>query len=63
MSDSVGKKVAQININTKEIMTIFNSIREASRQTGIHRYTIYKYCNNQMTIMKDYTWKYIENPL
>ena len=58
MSCAVGKKINQIDKDTNEILNTYVSIREASRESGIHRYTIYKSVNNLTSYIGKYIWKF-----
>ena len=49
-------KVAQCDLQTHEIIKIFNSISEASRLTGVDRRTISAVCNNRYRHAGGYYW-------
>ena len=56
MAKSSGVKIGQYNL-TNELITIFVSISEASRQTGVPKSSIQKYVKNNI-INKGFIWKY-----
>lgn len=49
-------KIAQCDIETHNIIQIFNSISEASRKTGINRQNISSVCNNRNKSASGYYW-------
>ena len=53
-------RVAQINPTTNQIIKIFNSIAEASRETGADSSTITKVCKGKLKTTKSYKWAYYE---
>lgn len=53
------KSVLQIDIDTKEIINKFNSIKEASEKTGSTH--ISSVCNGKQKTSGGYIWKYFEN--
>ena len=59
MSTAVGKKIHQIDKNTKQILNTYISIQEASRQSGVHRYTIHRNIYNLTTTIGKYIWKLV----
>ena len=54
----VCKKVIQINKDTKEIIKIYNSITEASKELKINDSTISKCCKGKYKTSGGYIWKY-----
>lgn len=50
------KKIAQCDKNTHQIIKIFNSIKEASEQTGICLTSIYKVCKGTRKSAGGYYW-------
>ena len=54
-----GKKVAQIDIKTNEIIKIFNSCSEAGRLTNSCSSKISMVCNDKRKTCNNYKWKYI----
>jgi group I intron endonuclease len=54
------KKVAQIDINTNQILNIYNSIAEAGRAINADRSAITKVCKHHRNECAGYIWKYIE---
>lgn len=50
------KKIAQCDKNTHEIIKIFNSIREASRETGANRANISQVCCGKRLSANGYYW-------
>ncbi len=52
----ISKKVAQCDINTHQIIQIFNSIKEASEQTGVCLTSIYKVCKGTRKSAGGYYW-------
>ena len=60
--DNLPKKgVAQINMETGEIVNVFASQKEAERQTGAYHSNIAKCCKGKVKSVKGYIWKYIED--
>ena len=55
---NVPKKVIQINKDTKEIIKIYNSIIEASKELKINRTGITKCCRGRLKTSGGYIWKY-----
>lgn len=55
------KKVAQIDLQTKEVINIFDSLKEASALTGIPRSTISLYCSNKVQNPIKFNWKFIKD--
>lgn len=53
------KQIAQIDINTNEIIEIFESAREASRKYGFNYKNISQVCNGKRKTHKGYGWKFI----
>ena len=53
-------RVAQINPTTNQIIKIFNSIAEASRETGADSSTITKVYKGKLKTTKSYKWAYYE---
>lgn len=51
------KKVVQVNLHTNERIKVFNSIVEASKQTGILRQDIGKVCLNKRKSAGGYKWE------
>lgn len=56
------KKVVQLNKNN-EIITIFESVSEASRVTGASRTGISAVCKNKQKTCGGYGWKYLEDDI
>ena len=54
----VYKKVIQINKDTKEIIKIYNSIKEASKELKIDSSSISKCCKGKRKTAGNYIWKY-----
>lgn len=54
------KRVAQIDLNTNEIINIYEGAREAGRQTGFDYTGIIKTCNGKQKTCKGYLWRYID---
>ena len=54
----VCKKVIQINKDTKEIIKIYNSIIEASKELKISRSSISRCCRGIYKTCGGYVWKY-----
>ena len=52
------KKIIQINKDTKEIIKIYNSIIEASKELKISRSSISKCCKGKYKTCGGYIWKY-----
>jgi group I intron endonuclease len=60
--DSLPKcSVAQIDIDTNEIINIFPSQKEAERQTNIYHSNISKCCKGKSKTAGGYKWKYINH--
>lgn len=55
-----GTEIVQINIETKEEMQCFKSIREAGRKTGICSSLICEVCKGKYKQAGGYIWKYKE---
>lgn len=54
------KKVAKIDINTNEILEIFDGAREAARQMNVDSSGIIRACNGQQKTCKGYKWRYLD---
>jgi hypothetical protein len=54
------KSVAQINIDTKEIIKTFNGLKEASRLTGINSGSICKVCKGTKPSAGGFRWEYVD---
>ena len=54
----VPKKVIQINKDTKEIIKIYNSITEVSKELKIDDSNISKCCKGKYKTCGGYIWKY-----
>lgn len=52
------KKVAKLDIKTKEIIEIYSSVNHAERENGNTRH-IADVCNGKRKSCKGYSWKYI----
>ena len=52
------KKVKQINSITNEVVNIFESAHEASRQTGFNRGNICSCCRGEVNLVQNYKWQY-----
>ena len=52
------KKVKQINPITNEVVNIFESAHEASRQTGFNRGNICSCCRGEVNTVQNYKWQY-----
>lgn len=57
--DSQKKKVARLDINTLEVLEIYESLSEASRKTKIDKGNIGKVCNGTTNSAGKFKWKYI----
>lgn len=55
------KPVAQIDINTNKVLRIFESQKEAERQTGAYHSNIAKCCKGKAKYANGYKWKYAED--
>lgn len=63
MRDNLPKRaVAQIDIQTNEIINTFVSQKEAERQTGIYHSNIAKCCKGKSHHAGGYKWRYIDRP-
>lgn len=63
MRDNLPKRaVAQIDIQTNEIINTFISQKEAERQTGIYHSNIAKCCKGKSHHAGGYKWRYIDRP-
>lgn len=58
-NNNKSKPVAQIEKLTGKLINKFISVREASRQTGIHQYCITNTCRGKQLYSGGYRWKYI----
>lgn len=54
------KQVAQIDLETGNIIKIYNGAREAGRQTGFDYTGIIKACNGKQKTCRGYLWRYYE---
>jgi hypothetical protein len=54
------KKVACINKETKEMIRVYNGIKEASRDTGVNSGSIVKVCKNLNKSAGNYIWRYFD---
>ena len=54
------RKVKQIDIVTQQVVAVFDSIREAERQTGIKSSYISQICKGKFKQCFGYTWCYVE---
>ena len=52
-----GKAVMQFDVNNN-LLNEFESVLDASKITGISKYTIYNSCNNKIKRPNPYIWKY-----
>ncbi|NBW77338.1 MAG: hypothetical protein EBR34_16320 [Sphingomonadaceae bacterium] len=52
------KKVKQLNPKTNEVINIFESAHEASRQTGFNRGNICSCCRGEVNLVQNYKWQY-----
>lgn len=56
---SIAKKIQQIDVNTGNILNIFNSIKSVCSSLNIKRSTgIIKCCNNKIDFIYGYKWQY-----
>lgn len=55
------RAVAQIDMNTNEVINIFVSQKEAERQTGTYHSHIAKCCKGKAGYANGYKWKYAED--
>ena len=55
------KMVAQIDINSKKIIYIYNSLSEAANQLNIERSQIGKVCNGNRKTCGGFLWKFANN--
>ena len=53
------KPVAQIDLNTGNIISVYSSITQAGKEVGIDRSAIGKVCNGKRNKAAGYGWKYI----
>ncbi len=58
MSNPKRKGVSQHNIYTGKLIKTYHSLKEAMRETGIHRTSIRMVCDGIYTRAGLYTWKY-----
>lgn len=56
--DRFAKPVLQISAETKRVIAEYRSIREAYRETGADRVSIYRCCSNKQKKAKGFLWKY-----
>lgn len=56
---SSGYKVLQIDIETKNVIKVWNSLREISRETGWSRSCISDCCNKKTKSSHGYIWEYV----
>lgn len=55
------KKVMQIDVVTQKVIAVFDSIREAERQTGINSAYISQICKGKFKQCFGYSWCYVES--
>ena len=55
------KRVEQIDIVTGKVVAIFDSTREAERQTGINSAYISQICRGKFKQCFGYSWCYVES--
>lgn len=55
------RKVKMINKDSGLEIAIFESISEASKQTGVHGSNIVACLKGRLSYTKDYIWQYIED--
>lgn len=58
-----GKKVAQIDINSNEILQIYNSASEAARANGLNNSKISSVCNGRRKTTGGYRWEYLDKAI
>lgn len=59
--DSNNKKVYQIDINTGEIINMYNSIKEAAEELKLDRGSISKCCNSKRKSVGGFKWMFVED--
>ena len=57
--ESQKKKIARLDIKTEEILEIYDSLTDASKQTKIDKGNIGKVCNGTINSAGKFKWKYI----
>ena len=57
-----GYNILQIDTTTREIIKIWNSLREISRETGWNRVCISDCCNKKTKTSHGYIWEYTNEP-
>lgn len=60
MSITLGKQVVALDINSNEVVSIFNSTRDAERQTGIPHTNIGECCRGIRKTAGGYKWEYTD---
>ena len=55
------KPIKQIDMKTNEVVAIYKSVNEASRQTGIHVSYICNCANGKQKYAKGYYWQFVES--
>lgn len=60
MSITLGKQVVALNIDSNEVVSIYNSTRDAERQTGIPHTNIGECCRGIRKTAGGYKWKYTD---
>lgn len=58
--DRIAKPVCMISISTHKILKQFNSVREASQETGIYEGSIRKVCEGNRKSAHGYIWRYAD---
>ena len=58
VGEALSKQVQMLDKQTGELLTIFSSIHEAWRVTGIHKSNISKCCLGKQKSAGGYVWKY-----
>lgn len=60
MIKNTTRKVQQLNVND-EVVKIFNSINDASKQTTINKTSIIHVCSGRRKVAGTYKWKYVDD--
>ena len=58
--NDLSKEVHQVNVMTGEIIQTFGSMKEAFRETGVHRENIKKVCQEKRLSAGGYSWEYAD---
>ena len=61
IAEKNSKKLCQLNMETNEIINIYNSIKEAAELLNLDRGSISKCCNGKRKSVGGFKWKFIKD--